>query len=346
MSASDQSSSHDHEVDGGFDFGHELLSAMGADDTSLNSLRPTYKFVSSSIPSKLRLFFASNKTNISSKIFQDMVIRYPVVGSPKEDVEELLRPFGPFEYLNRAGGKGQCCHTVRFESYEDAVKCYLLLNGSVIDAEARDTAIAEWRQVVEDEFRKGALSSWNDEETETPARDLLNTLGMGEDALRIRPLEEEDRLVVVTCDFFRSAFADPLSPKMSLLGRQQKKVVGASFPNFLERLEDSSREFMSMWGPVKTYELQWESFAFCANYLTFFNGSKVQKKQRHLHSVLAHLRNQSGDVANCLAFMDTLPQQRGPSLTDGFVVGNRVVAIGAGCALVGFIVLLFVLMYV
>eukprot|EP00658_Telonema_sp_P-2_P032025 TRINITY_DN23826_c0_g1_i1.p1 TRINITY_DN23826_c0_g1~~TRINITY_DN23826_c0_g1_i1.p1 ORF type:complete len:258 (+),score=59.73 TRINITY_DN23826_c0_g1_i1:62-835(+) len=214
--------------------------------------------------------------------------------------------------------------------------------GDVYKRQARDTAIAEWRQVVESELRKGALDSWNEGgDDDMPTRDLLNTLGMGEDALRIRPLEEEDRLVVVTCDFFRSAFVNHENAKTGLLSRQQPKVAGATFPKYLERLEDSAKEFMRMWGPVKTFDLQWDAFTFCANYLTFFNGSRVQnKKQRHLHSVLNHLKDQSGDVANCLALMDTLPQQSSPAL-QGI---NKIAVIGALCTLVGLSVILIVWM--
>lgn len=281
---------------------------------SLNSLRPSAPHLGAHMSSRLRNFMAMSETNFASRMFCEVIIRYPAEPCSKAEIEGLVETFGQHEYLN-AGPKGSHTHIVRFHNYVDAVKCYLQLNGAFVDPAAREGAVAEWRLLVEKELADDANKAWLDENPEQVAQ-LREELRNGEilgnsSALLIKPLDENERYVFITCDFFRAAFFPLTTPRSKLLTETSRTPNKNPLVSLIDGvLIQHSRMFSGVYGLVQSHGMQWDEFIFCVNYLSFFQGPPKDKKEDVAVQAIKILQQSKFKVDNYLANVDTnvLPQ--------------------------------------
>lgn len=163
-------------------------------------------------PVRMRRFLAHNTMDVAMRIYCELVVRLPVVGSRtmRDAVMNLVEPFGSCEYIAAVGNKAEaasvsvdvnCAHIVRFREGIDAVRCYLELNGSVIDP-AKYNATVEQVAML--------LSEHNDtgEERDEDARATHAARLAKELRLDSNRRGDPSALVFVTCDFFRLAFTE------------------------------------------------------------------------------------------------------------------------------------------
>lgn len=334
--ANDSDAEHDEDefahLMGGADFGDEDDEAPIRH--SLNSLRTSAPHLGQNMSSRLRNFMADSEQNFASRMFCEMMIRYPAEPCSRAEIEALVETFGKHEYLN-AGPKGSHTHVVRFHNYVDAVKCYLQLNGAFVDPSARESAVAEWRNLVEKELADDSNKAWLEENPEEAAQ-LREELRSGEllgdsSALLIKPLDENERLVFITCDFFRAAFFPFATPRSRLLTDASRTPSKNPLVGLVDNvLAKHARMFSGVYGLVQSHEMKWDDFIFCVNYLCFFQGPSKNPKEDVAMQAIKALQSNKFNVTNYLAFVDTrvLPQSSTPqrTLVQRFIAFSETIA--------------------
>jgi hypothetical protein len=184
------------------------------------------------------------------------------------------------------------CHYLRFADARDAIRAVFELNGFVIDPEeereeqtkavhAVQQQLSAFRsQVQEMEEKKEGSGEPTPASDEAALWEELDAAIRDKDShCRFVPSDEGARLVVMTCDFFRSSFLpNPAGSARCLLskgssGSTRRSSSAAPFDPVTQQqlwLRTSSRELMNVYGLVRSHGLEWDDFSFAVSYFSFF----------------------------------------------------------------------------
>lgn len=208
------------------------------------------------MPSRLRQLLTDPTLEVISRVCRDLVIRFPVADATEDDIMTLVEPFGPAEYVSHGSGASAAeakrarmarsfgvpnksgevtmeqaapeataemgdpyCHYVRFVEGQDAIRCFLQLNGTVIDPDQQKRTMEEMGQLVEQhvqahkqaqEENAADPSISHDDPEEQLWADLNEAFKRNAEGRQVglTCADANASVVMVTCDFFRSAFLD------------------------------------------------------------------------------------------------------------------------------------------
>jgi len=302
-----------------------LFRAPAPQDVAASLERRAYKRAkarhwSEAYPLRMRRWIEHSMHDIGSRIFCEVAVRVPMARVGKDEVLGLVEPYGAVEYVhsldraaairagpaaananNNAGVRVDSVtahavqtgamdtghtHIVRFQEGLDAVRCFLELNGAVIDPARYNAAVEQVSALVAggvdnaagDEEEDAAKAAADEDAIDRARNEVIESMSIANATRGAKPQD----LIFVTVDFFRSAFAEP-APCGGTPARSSLPVAASKGPRFavkptgetpvqwLARRLAQQAEEAAHWFPIVSSHqpMTWEGFCTAANLAAF-----------------------------------------------------------------------------
>ena len=283
------------------------------------------RFAKRQAPARLTAFIHDRRLDVSSRIYNEVVVRMPIEGVCEDLVLGFARSFGPVEYLrgtgksqkermeksfgavspkddlgaknvvpihsdaaeNKSSSGDEYCHYLQFREPRDAIRCVLELNGFTINPEEENDEQTKAVQAVQQQLStlRSQAQIENEGVTESAEESALwdeldAAIKEREARPRFVPADQDAKLIVVTCDFFRCAFLENMGgvarasmaqgnpPRRALIGKNASSVDPVRAQQ--NWLHCESRELLNIYGLVMSHSIAWDDFMFAVNYFSFF----------------------------------------------------------------------------
>jgi hypothetical protein len=266
----------------------------------------------------MRRWIEHSMHDVGSRIYGEVTVRVPMARMGAEEVLGLVEPYGAVEYVQcldrvakvRAKKDGATnnnkaaaldpvtahvvdaggidtghTHVVRFKEGLDAVRCFLELNGAVIDPARYNAAVEQVSSLVGgDDNADGAddddaaAAAAREEATDSARNALIDSMCITNATEGGNPQD----LIFVTVEFFRTAFAEP-APCGGTSARSTLPVAASKGPRYAvkptgetpiawlaRRLAQQADEAAHWYPIVASHQpLTWEQFCLAANLTAF-----------------------------------------------------------------------------